>query len=65
MRASFINEQPLSSEIRGLIKSIIMAKINLKQYGITGTTEVIYNPSYDELYREETRKGLRGYERVR
>ena len=30
-----------------------MAKINLKQYGITGTTEVIYNPSYDELYREE------------
>ena len=38
-----------------------MAKINLKQYGITGTTEVIYNPSYDELYREETRKGLRGY----
>ena len=40
-----------------------MAKINLKQYGITGTTEVIYNPSYDELYREETRKGLRGYEK--
>ena len=28
-----------------------MAKINLKQYGITGTTEVIYNPSYDELPR--------------
>ena len=31
-----------------------MAKINLKQYGITGTTEVIYNPSYDELYRDSS-----------
>ena len=36
-----------------------MAKINLKQYGITGTTEVIYNPSYDELYRAETHKNQR------
>ena len=23
-----------------------MADINLSQYGITGTTEVVYNPSY-------------------
>ena len=42
-----------------------MAKINLKQYGITGTTEVIYNPSYDELYREETRKACAVMKRVR
>ena len=40
-----------------------MAKINLRQYGITGVKEVIYNPSYDELYREETAKGLRGFEK--
>ena len=26
-------------------------------------TEIVYNPSYDELFREETKKGLRGYEK--
>ena len=29
-----------------------MAKIDLSKYGITGTPEVVYNPSYDELFRE-------------
>ena len=29
-----------------------MANIDLKQYGITGTTEIVYNPSYDELFEE-------------
>ena len=28
-----------------------MANIDLKQYGITGTTEVVYNPSYDDAVR--------------
>ena len=40
-----------------------MAKIDLTKYGITGTTEVIYNPSYDELFREETKPGLTGYDK--
>ncbi|MEG2365465.1 MAG: phosphoenolpyruvate carboxykinase (ATP) [Alistipes sp.] len=40
-----------------------MDKMDLKKYGITGVTEVVYNPSYDELFREETKKGLRGYEK--
>ena len=39
-----------------------MANIDLKQYGITGTTEIVYNPSYDELFEEETKAGLEGYE---
>ena len=39
-----------------------MADINLSQYGITGTTEVVYNPSYDLLFEEETKAGLEGYE---
>ena len=26
-----------------------MAEINLSKYGITGTTEIVYNPSY-EMY---------------
>ena len=40
-----------------------MDKMDLKKYGITGVTEIVYNPSYDELFREETKKGLRGFEK--
>ena len=42
-----------------------MANIDLTQYGITGTTEVVYNPSYEMLFEEETKPGLKGYERDR
>ena len=43
-----------------------MAKFDksvLEKYGITGTTEVVYNPSYDLLFEEETKESLQGYER--
>ena len=30
--------------------------IDLKKYGITGVSEVVYNPSYEELFAEETRR---------
>ena len=40
-----------------------MATIDLTQYGITGTTEIVHNPSYDQLFREELRPDLEGYER--
>ncbi|MBQ2008950.1 MAG: phosphoenolpyruvate carboxykinase (ATP), partial [Alistipes sp.] len=40
-----------------------MAKIDLTKYGITGTTEVVYNPSYDELFREETKSCLTGFDK--
>ncbi len=39
-----------------------MAKIDLTKYGITGTTEIVYNPSYEDLFAEETKPGLEGYE---
>ncbi|MBQ5431329.1 MAG: phosphoenolpyruvate carboxykinase (ATP), partial [Lachnospiraceae bacterium] len=39
-----------------------MAKIDLTKYGITGTTEIVYNPSYEELFAEETKADLEGYE---
>ena len=35
-----------------------MAKIDLSKYGITGTTEVVYNPSYEVLFEEETKAEL-------
>ncbi len=42
-----------------------MAKFDksvLEKYGITGTTEVVYNPSYEQLFEEETKEGLEGFE---
>ncbi|WP_432460323.1 MULTISPECIES: phosphoenolpyruvate carboxykinase (ATP) [unclassified Agarivorans] len=37
--------------------------INLTQYGIKDVSEIIYNPSYETLYQEETRPELTGYEK--
>ena len=39
-----------------------MSQINLEKYGITGSTEIVYNPSYEVLFEEETKAGLEGYE---
>ncbi len=39
-----------------------MSKINLEKYGITGSTEIVYNPSFEVLFEEETKAGLEGYE---
>ena len=36
---------------------------DLEQYGIHDISEVIYNPSYDLLFEEETKPGLTGYEK--
>lgn len=36
---------------------------DLLQYGITDVIEIIYNPSYNELFAEETKPGLIGYEK--
>ena len=35
----------------------------LEKYGITGTTEVVYNPSYEELFKAEMDPALEGYEK--
>ena len=40
-----------------------MANIDLSQYGINGATEIVYNPSFDTLYEEETNPALEGYEK--
>ena len=39
-----------------------MANINLEKYGITGVKEIVYNPSYEQLFAEETKKELEGFE---
>ncbi len=40
-----------------------MAEINLSKYGITGTTEIVHNPSYEMLFEEETKPELEGFEK--
>ena len=40
-----------------------MANIDLNQYGITGVTEILRNPSYEVLFQEETRPDLEGYDK--
>ena len=40
-----------------------MANLDLTKYGITGTTEILYNPSYEVLFNEETKPGLEGYDK--
>ena len=40
-----------------------MSKIDLSKYGITGTTEVVYNPSYEQLFEEDKQQKLERYEK--
>ncbi len=40
-----------------------MANIDLTQYGITGATEIIHNPSYEFLFEEEMKPELTGYDK--
>ena len=37
--------------------------IDLKAYGITGTKEIVYNPSYEFLFKEEMRPDLEGFDK--
>ncbi|MFN7331921.1 MAG: phosphoenolpyruvate carboxykinase (ATP), partial [Flavobacterium sp.] len=37
--------------------------ISLEKYGITNVQEIVYNPSYEQLYNEELNPELSGYER--
>ena len=40
-----------------------MANLDLTKYGITGTVEIVHNPSYEVLFAEETKAGLEGFEK--
>ena len=40
-----------------------MVKIDLSKYGITNVEKIIYNPSYDELFKAETDPSLTDYEK--
>ena len=43
--------------------TVLQKTIDLSKYGINDTTEIIYNPSYELLFAEETKPSLQGYEK--
>ncbi len=40
-----------------------MTKIDLTKYGIVGTPEIVYNPTYEQLFKDETASTLEGFEK--
>ena len=40
-----------------------MSTLDLTKYGINGATEVVHNPSYEQLFQDETNPALEGYEK--
>ncbi|MBE5800263.1 MAG: phosphoenolpyruvate carboxykinase (ATP), partial [Clostridiales bacterium] len=40
-----------------------MANIDLSKYGIVGASEIVYNPSYELLFAEETKPELEGFDK--
>jgi phosphoenolpyruvate carboxykinase (ATP) len=40
-----------------------MANLDLAKYGITGSTVIAHNPSYEVLYEEEMKKDLTGFDK--
>jgi len=44
--------------------TLLTGGLDLSSYGIHTVAEVIYNPSYEQLYIEETKPGLEGFERA-
>ncbi|MBQ8767497.1 MAG: phosphoenolpyruvate carboxykinase (ATP), partial [Clostridia bacterium] len=40
-----------------------MKQVDLSKYGINGVTEIVHNPSYEELFAAETNPKLEGFEK--
>ena len=40
-----------------------MKNLDLSKYGIKNVQEIIYNPSYEQLFEEEMKPGLEGFEK--
>ncbi len=45
------------------MKEVLIMALDLTKYGISGTTEIVHNPSYEELFVAETDPSLTGYEK--
>jgi len=43
--------------------SIVNQNLDLSKYGIQDAQDIVYNPSYELLFEEETKEGISGYEK--
>jgi phosphoenolpyruvate carboxykinase (ATP) len=43
-------------------KMSLFDELNLAKYGISAAAEIVHNPSYEDLYAEETKAGLTGFD---
>ena len=44
-------------------RGFYMSNIDITKYGISDVKEIVYNPSYDQLFKDETDPSLEGYEK--
>ncbi len=44
-------------------RGITMANIDLTKYGISDVKEIVYNPSYEQLFKDETDPALEGFDK--
>ena len=61
MSASRANLSPINILRNEVV--CIMALLDLTKYGITGTTEIVHNPSFEKLFEEEMNPALEGFEK--
>ena len=59
---SLMSESQILPEA-GTKEGIGIKKEQLEKYGIFDPIEIVYNPSYDQLFKEETQPDLEGYEK--
>ncbi|MFC1507942.1 phosphoenolpyruvate carboxykinase (ATP) [Pseudomonadota bacterium] len=44
------------------VEKKVAKSVDLSKYGINNVTDIVRNPSYEALFEEETKPGLKGYE---
>lgn len=59
-----MQKQLITTQIKFMDNNVLSTKtISLEKYGIQNATEIIYNPSYEDLYNAELSDNLEGYEK--
>ena len=53
----------ISTKLTIMAKNIEEIRAALATYGITGAKEIYYNPSYEQLFKDEMNPALTGYDK--
>ena len=61
----YFQDDLIPLDIQSLFEIVVDDKeIYTKKIGILNCSEILYNPSYEEIFKEETKSSLKGYEKV-